>query len=137
MKRETYIYSSEAISYFANKLRAFHEKFVDTLLLSGLDQKNTDIESIKFTKNPSYNLKYYQKIVGGIKNEKPSIKIEALDQEGLHAECYVTHLSCDKYINNPFFTQNVMNWGGSPKTCYQIWKLKETSLKNINNFWKE
>ena len=108
---------------------------MDTLLLSGLANKGEDIESIKFTKHPSYTLKYYQKIIGGFKNIKPSIQLQAYDEEGLYAECFFTYIKHDEHIDNVYYIQNIMNWYGSTQLCCQVWKLKQTSLQEINDYW--
>lgn len=135
MKKKTYIYNKEVINFFEKKLHSFHDSFVDIMLLSGLAEQGQDLEEIKFSKHPSYTLKYYQRIVGGFKNVKHSIQIQAFDDKGLNAELFFTNIHYDEHINNVFFIQNVMNWGGKEKFCCQVWQLKPTSIEKINNYW--
>lgn len=135
MNKQTYVYTSDVINFFTEKLHSFHDKFCDMPLLTGLADKGQDIEEIKFTKHPSYTLKYYQRIVGGFKNNPALIHIQAHDDYGLNSEFFFTHINYDKHINNVFMMQNVMNWYGSSKFCCQVWQLKPTSIKLINNFW--
>ncbi len=94
-----------------------------------------DLESIKFTKHPSYTLKYYQRIVGGFKNVPTAIHIQAHDERGLNSEFFFTKIQYDEHINNVFLIQNVMNWYGTNKVCCQVWQLKPTTLDQINEYW--
>ena len=120
MNKKTYIYNKEAINFFEKKLHSFHDSFSDIMLLSGLAEKGQDLEEIKFSKHPSYTLKYYQRIVGGFKNVKHSIQIQAFDNSGLNAELFFTNINYDEHINNVFFIK-----------CKTIYKKKCKKYEKI------
>lgn len=138
MKTESYIFRGEINELFAEKLHGFHDEFVETMLLCGVDLVGTALDEVKMTKNPKYDLNYYQKIVGGLLKVDPSVFVCAIDEEGgLLAEMFFTHLNNGKDINSIFLLQNVYNWETSSHYCSQVWSLNPTSTCNINYYWSE
>jgi hypothetical protein len=138
VKTERYIFQGEINEVFARKLDGFHNEFVETMLLCGVDFAGTPLDEIKMTKNPKYDLGYYQKVVGGILKIDPSIFVCAIDDKGeLLAEMYFTHLDDGKDINHIFLLQNVYQWENSAHYCSQVWNLNPTNMCNINHYWNE
>tara|TARA_B100000212_G_scaffold341984_1_gene326990 strand:- start:17941 stop:18357 length:417 start_codon:yes stop_codon:yes gene_type:complete len=136
LKTERHFFLGEANEFFAEKLHSFHDLFVETMLLCGVDEPGTSLDKIKLTKNPAHNLKYYKKIVGGLLKFPPSISISCIDQhQNLIAEMFFTHLDNGKDINGIFLTQNVYHWDGTDLYCVQVWSLKDIDLYYINNHW--
>lgn len=121
--------------FFTERIHSFHDKFVDCSLLTGVDKPEAKLDKIKMTKNPKFTLLYYKRIVGGLQKNKPLSIIRSFNKEQLVADCGIYYLNNDKDIDDFFFTQNVCNWNGSNKTCYQVWRLKKNNFKQINKHW--
>ncbi len=138
METKRHIFSGEINNYFADKLHGFHDRFVETMLLCGVDKPGTALDEIKMTKNPSFTMAYYKKIVGGLLKFQPEIYICCIDENyELLAECYLTHLDNKKDIDDIYLLQNVFNWDRTGLFCAQVWKLKENNMCNINRYWNE
>ena len=125
----------EADLLFEDKLHSFHDKFVDCFLLTGVDESDKPLDKVKMTKNPKFSLLYYQRIVGGIMENNPIVSIKSISDKNLKAHCQIYYLNNDTDIEDFFYTQNVYNWQGTQKTCFQVWKLKFISILNMNNHW--
>ena len=136
MTTERHIFRGEISEGFATLVHDFHERFVDKMLICGVDKPGTALDSIKMTKNPNYGLDYYKKIVGGLMKFDPNIYVCAInEQNNLLAEMFLTRLNDKKTINNVFLMQNVYNWEGTNLFCAQVWKLKNNDLLDLNNYW--
>ena len=123
-------------NYFTKKIRSFHEAFVEHPLLTGVDSPNLALDKVKMTKNPKFTLLYYKRIVGGIMAGFPLITIKSFSKKTLRSYCAIHYLNNEEDIENFFYIQNVMNWGGTKKTCFQVWKLKSNSnLLEMNRHW--
>ena len=135
---ERHIFSGEINDFFADKLHSFHDEFVETMLLCGVDKVGTALDEIKMTKNPTYDLNYYQKIVGGLLEVEPSIFVCAIDENGeLLAEMYYTYLNNGKDVDDIFLLQNVYHWENAAHFCAQVWSLNCSNMCNINHYWNE
>lgn len=135
---ERHIFSGEINDFFAEKLHSFHELFVNSMLLCGVDKVGTAIDQIKMTKNPAHNLDYYQKVVGGILKIEPSVSVCAIDKNGeLLAEMYYTYLNNGKEIEGAFLLQNIYHWESPSYFCAQVWSLRDSNMCNINHYWNE
>lgn len=134
LKPEKHIFKNVE-QFFSEKIHSFHDDFVDCSLLTGIDKPEAKLDEIKMTKNPKFTLLYYKRIVGGLLKHKPLSIIKCLDEDKLIADCGIYYLNNQKDIDGFFYTQNVSNWNGSDKTCFQVWRLKENNFKNINKHW--
>ena len=133
---EQFIYNSDASESFYAKLDGLHEEYVYYLLLSGVAPKGTDLESVKMSKNPRVNKKYYTRVVGGLVNVKPQAVVRLVEDNRTRLECIFTTLNDNEYVNNELFMiQNVMDWPIIEKFSCQIWYLGETSIHKIKEFW--
>ena len=136
MITERHIFQGEVNLLFSEKLHDFHDSFVETMLLCGVDKPGTALNKIKMTKNPKYNLDYYKKIVGGLMKFSPNIYSCCINEDGeLVAEMCFTYLNDEKYVDGIFLLQNVYYWENSDLFCAQVWQLRDIDLFNINNFW--
>ena len=136
MKTERHIFQGQANLLFSEKLHGFHEAFVKTMLLCGVDKPGAALDEIKMTKNPAYEINYYKKIVGGLLKFPPNIYICCINElQEMLAEMYLTYLNNKKNINGIFLVQNVYNWDNSSMFCAQVWQLKQADLSTINNYW--
>lgn len=122
-------------SFFAKRIKDFHEDFVECFLLIGIDQDNTPIDKIKMTKNPKMSMLYYKRIVGGILATKPLLYIQSFLDQKLHTSCNIYYLNNNNDIEDFFLYQKVKNWNGSQKSCHQIWRLHFSSLNEMHHFW--
>ena len=136
LKAERHFFLGEANQLFSEKLHSFHELFVESMLLCGVDKPGAPLDEIKMTKNPKYNLKYYKKIVGGILKFAPLISVYCADAEdNILAEMHFTYLNDKKNIDGIFLTQNVYNWDNTNLFCAQVWQLKDVDLYYVNQHW--
>ena len=132
-----YIFNADAQKDFYKRLDNLHDKYVYLLLLNGVAEKGSDLESIKMTKNPNASLKYCKRVVGGLTNVKPQI-IARLTEDGLiRLECIFTHIYDGKILNHLYMIQNVMDWPQIGKFSCQIWYLGETGLSQVEKIWNE
>ena len=123
-------------TYFTRKIRSFHENFVDQPLLTGVGLPDLTLDKVKMTKNPKFALLYYKRIVGGIMKGFPLITIKCFSKRNLKSYCAIHYLNNEKDIEDFFYIQNVANWAGSEKTCFQVWKIKrDSNLLTMNNHW--
>lgn len=134
-----YIFQGEINHLFAERIHEFHEYFIETMLLCGVDKIGARLDEIKMTKNPKYNLKYYKKIVGGILKFPPELFVCAIDENNdLLAELMYFHLNDSKTIDDIFLLQNVYNWNGAASHyCSQVWLLNKTNMCNIEQYWND
>ena len=136
MKTERHFFLGEANELFAEKLHVFHDLFVETMLLCGVDKPGTALDKIKLTKNPAYNLNYYKKVVGGLLKFPPNISVCCSDSYGeIIAEMFFTNLNNGKDIDSIFLTQNVYRWDNTDLFSAQVWQVKDADLYYINSFW--
>jgi len=135
LKVRKHLFVDQANLRFYSRLEEFHDLFVEQFLLGGVAKNNTHIEDIPFTKNPKFTLKYYEKIIGGLTNLKPSIMVKLIQEEDLVIECFFTDIRIDEDINNVYMVQNVMKWNSEKHFCCQVWKLFDTDVESVNDFW--
>ncbi len=131
MATEKYIFNWDAQDLFYEKLDDLHEKYVESLILSGVSPHGADLESIKMTKNPTVTKEYCKKVVGGLVHIKPQTIVSLLEDKKLLLQCIFTQIS----KSQTFMIQNVINWPEFDKFSCQIWLLSENSVMNINNHW--
>jgi len=137
LKTSKHLFYGEINIFFAQKLKDFHDEFVETMLLCGVDKPGKSLEEIKMTKNPSFNMPYFKKLIGGILKFSPEIQISCEDELGnLLAECDFFHLNDRRQLDDIFLLQKIYHWDRSDLFCAQIWKLKATGISEINNFWR-
>ena len=132
-----YIFDTETSEVFYEKLEELHDKYVYHLILNGVAEKGTHLESIKMTKNPQANKKYCEKVIGGLLNIKPKILIKLVQNKKTKLECILTHINDKKDFNHIYMIQNVMDWPEQDKFSCQIWYLGETSVKQIEEIWNK
>lgn len=148
MQTIRHIFSGEINDYFAEKLHSFHDNYVETMLLCGVDKPGTPLDKIKMTKNPSFTMQYYKKVVGGLLKFQPEVYVSCIDELGtILAECTFTYLNDKKHVNSIFLLQNVYNWDSTSLSCAQVWRIKEPStlgaseiaenMCNINRYWHD
>lgn len=136
MKTTKHLFYGEINIFFAQKLKDFHDEFVETMLLCGVDKPGKSLEEIKMTKNPNFNMSYFKKLIGGILKFSPAIEISCEQEGHLLAECSFFRLNDRKQLDGIFLLQNIYHWDQSDLFCAQIWKLKATDISQINNFWR-
>ena len=134
-KIQKHIFLDHAELEFYDKLRSFHDLFVEQALVTGVAEKNAHIEDIPFSKNPKFTLTYYRKIIGGLTNITPHVLVRCIKEDEVIIDCAFTKIQVDEHINNVYMTQNVMNWTNKKNFCCQVWKLFDTSVKEVNHFW--
>jgi hypothetical protein len=132
---ELYIFNADAEKLFYDKLNELHEKYVYHLLLNGLANEGADLESIKMTKNPDASKKYCQRVVGGLVNIKPEIKVKLIEDDSTRIECIFTKINDNEHLNHVYMIQNVMNWPRIGGFSCQIWYLGETDIEQIKKHW--
>lgn len=136
MKTERHIFQGEINEFFADKLHGFHNDYVETMLLCGVDNLGTPLDEIKMTKNPNHDMPFYKRLVGGFLTLDPSVFSCGIDQNGeLLAEMFFTYLNNGKDVRGVFLLQNVYHWESPDYYCSQVWSLKTNSLTEINNYW--
>ena len=129
-----YIFNADAQIDFYKRLDNLHDKYVYLLLLNGVAEKGSDLESIKMTKNPTVSKKYCERVVGGLVNLKPQIILKLEEDKLTRLECIFTHINDNKALNHLFMIQNVMDWPQLGKYSCQIWYLGETNLFQIKEY---
>ena len=132
---EQYIFNADAEEAFYGALDDLHDKYVYHLLLSGVAEKGTDLESVKMTKNPQTSIQYCKQVVGGLVNIKPQIVSRLVEDGQTRLECIFTHINDKKHINHLFMIQNVMDWPEIKKFSCQVWYLGETSVIQVKKHW--
>jgi len=128
---QKHIFNWDAQDLFYEKLDDLHEKYVESLILSGVANHGSDLESIKMTKNPTVTKEYCKKVVGALVNIQPQITVSLLEDKKLLLQCIFTQIS----KSQAFMIQNVINWPEIDKFSCQVWLLSENSVININNHW--
>ena len=132
---DQYIFDVDASKAFYEKLDNLHENYVYHLILNGVADKGTHIESIKMTKNPLASKEYCERIVGGLLNIKPKMIVKLVEEKKTKLECFFTHIYDKEYLNNIYMIQNVMDWPEIDKFSCQVWYLGETSVEQIKEIW--
>ena len=127
----------DADNIFSEKISVFHDFFVDSFLVTGIDKELAPLDEIKMTKNPNFSMLYYKRIVGGVMATKPLLIIQSFLNSSLHTSCNIYYLNNNNDIDDFFLYQKVRNWGGSKKTCHQLWRMEYISLKDMHEFWLE
>lgn len=136
MKTERHIFQGEINEIFADKLHGFHDLYVETMLLCGVDKVGTPLDEIKMTKNPHYGMPFYKRIVGGLLKFPPSVFCCGIDENGeLLAEMFFTHLDNGDDVQGVFLLQNVYHWESPDYYCSQVWQLKTDNQDYINEYW--
>jgi hypothetical protein len=124
-KTEEYIFGEGAEEYFYTLLDKFHEEYVDQLILSGVGQNNSDIESIYFSESDKFNEVTFDVLVAGIKLMKPLIKCSLMNRNRLEVECQFFDFGVIFDKCNIIMMQNIMDWTSKENFCCQIWKLQD------------
>lgn len=138
MLAEKHVFFGEVNSYFADKLEVVHKSLIETMVFCGVGEVGTQIDKIKMTKNPDFPLDYHRRVMGGILKFKPEIEVYCFDEmDQPIAECHFYELNNKKDINSKFLLQSVYNWDSQDLYCAQVWRLKPTSMCNINAYWHE
>ena len=132
---EIFVFNGDAVDYFYRKLDDLHNKYVKSLLLSGVAAKGTDLQSVKMTKNPEASRKYCRRVVGGLTNIKPSIISKFTEDKMTRLECIFTAVNDKENIDNVYMIQNVMDWPQLGNFSCQIWYLGETHINQIKQHW--
>jgi len=122
-------------TFFSEKVQSFHDQYVDTFLLIGMDLPSVPLDEIKMTKNPTFSQLFYSRIVGGILKTSPLISILNYSKEKKDSSFDIFYLDNNEDIDGFFLLQKVHNWKNSTLTCTQVWNMSEKNLFNINNFW--
>lgn len=125
----------DAASLFADKIHSFHDEFVDRFLLIGVDDSNKQLDEVKMTKNPDFSMLYYKRIVGGILENPPLISIKSFLKNKLSADCGIYYLNNGEDIEDFFLTQNIYQWEGTSKACFQVWRLNFLGIFDMNEHW--
>tara|TARA_Y100000589_G_C27097933_1_gene606784 strand:+ start:640 stop:1059 length:420 start_codon:yes stop_codon:yes gene_type:complete len=134
---EKYIFEGEIEDFFNEKVHRFHDEFVDEVLLCGVDLVGTPLDQIKMTKNYKYKIPFYEKIVGGLLKFPPDILACAIDRKNkLVAELFFTKLDNNADVIDTFLLQNVYQWESDKYYCSQVWKLRDSRLDEIKEYWK-
>ena len=134
---EQYIFNGETEEFFYEKLDKFHDNYVYHLLLNGVAEKGTDLESIKMTKNPDASERYCSLVVGGLVNIKPDVIVKFVEDGLTRLECIFTHINDRESLNHVYMIQNVMDWPQLGGFSCQVWYLGEISMKEIGIYWNE
>lgn len=120
---------------FSEKIHSFHNSFVNCSLLTGISSPGTSIDKVPMSKNPKFTLLYYQRIIGGLLENEPLIKILSINNNEVTANCGVYYLNNNKDIKDLFYRQDISNWEKTSKTCFQVWKLKKIDILKLNKHW--
>ena len=133
-----YIYDSSAEKIFYEKLEDFHEKYVDSLIMSGLSEKgNNDLESIKMIKGLQASEDFCKRVVGGLTNVIPEMVVKLFLDKSVRLECIFTKLNDGEHLDNVFMIQNVIDWPQLGHYSCQIWFLGETGMGKVKEYWDE
>tara|TARA_B000000475_G_scaffold270101_2_gene265129 strand:+ start:633 stop:1079 length:447 start_codon:yes stop_codon:yes gene_type:complete len=127
-KTEEYVFGDGAEEYFYTLLDNFHENYVDQLMLSGVSDNNSDIESIVFSESEKFNEITFDVIIAGIKLMKPLIKCSLMSGKRLELECQFFDFGVIFDKCNIIMVQNIMDWTSKKNFCCQIWKLKDLCI---------
>ena len=142
--KRKHIFSAETEPAFKRLLGQFHEQTDSRLVMCGVDLIGVDMQTIKMSKMPGYDLKFCQKIMGGFMEFQPDIHVVLTDDDNQKAfECVFTHLSGkfkdkDYYVDNVYMIQNAYNYPQDGKCLYQVWNIHHKhTVRNINTFWND
>jgi len=125
----------DSSSHFEEKLRSFHDNYVDCFLLVGVAPMGTPLDEIKMTKNPEYSLLYYKRIIGGLNEVAPLISCRSFINGKLSASCVIYYLNNYQDIEDFYMIQQVNNWKSTDNSSYQVWKLFRKNIFDINDHW--
>lgn len=140
MPSERYIYDGSARIEFYERIGIFHEKYIEHLLMSGVDKLEVDIEDIKMTKHPNTTLEYCKKVMGGVKTVKPFCTFQLMSDSRVEHECIFTELNDDNdwFANDIFMIQTVPNYPYPSKFSCQFWTTKYDLIKeDVLDFWEQ
>lgn len=137
MNTERYIFDHTAREFFYTSLKSIHTKYVDKLVMCGVDAIGADIETIKMTR--MFNeIGYLKRVMGGMKQVKPGVHILLTDESSnTEAECFITYLDNQDDVKGTYMIQNIHNYPEAGKCLYQFWKfntnLPDIDINNIYN----
>lgn len=133
---EYYIFNGDVVDEFYKKLDFLHDKHVRHLIMNGMADKGTGLESVKMTKNPEATEKFCQKVVGGLTNVPPKIIVRLMEDGEVRLECIFTWLTDGKYLKNELFmVQSVVGWLYPNKFSCQIWYLGQIKESEVIQIW--
>ncbi len=135
MSAEIYIFNADAMELFYEKIEDLHEKHVYRPLLSGVAPNGTDLESIKMSKNPNSQKKYYERVVGGLVNTFPQIIVRLVEDKAIKLECIFTEIDDKEYVKGLYMIQNVIDWPSLGTFTCQVWDLKDTTVDQVRKIW--
>ena len=130
-KTHQYVFTGDVEEVFFRKLDELHDLYVNRLIMTGVADIGTDIESIKMSRL-RHDLKYCQRLIGGLLNTPPNIAVK-----GMNIECAFTYLNDDEYLDNVYMLQNVYDWPARGKFSCQVWLIGLGTIDQINNLWND
>ena len=142
--KKSFIFSDEAEPIFKRKLGELHDQFNTKLIMCGVDSIGVDMQTVKMSKMPGFDMKACQKIMGGFVEFQPDTHVVLVDSDDNKA---FELIICDLYdedfvspygvtIDNIFMIQNAYKYPYHDKCLYQMWVLLEdVVMKDINNLW--
>ena len=114
--------------------------------MCGVDSIGVDMQTVKMSKMPDYDLRTCRKIMGGFVEFQPDTHVVLTDD---HDEKSFELITCDLYddgfvsqygitIDNVYMIQNAHKYPYPSKCLYQLWVLLgDVVVDDINNFWHE
>jgi len=125
----------EVSTLFSQKIIAFHELFVESLLLSDLVEPNEPIGSFNMQKNPEFSDVFFKNIVAEFELLEPLLISTLIHDEKIDSYLSIFYLPFEE-IEGFYLLQQIEGWGGSGNKSYQVWSMKDDcNLYEMFNHW--
>lgn len=125
----------DVVSLFAQKVFAFHELYLDDMLLSGVGGPNEDLSSLKMQKNPSFNDTYFQNLVFYLQSTEPLFISTLIHNDKIDSYLSVFYIS-EELFEGFYLLQQIHGWGKGEDTSYQVWLMSENvNLYEMLDYW--
>ena len=116
-----------------------HDTFIDSYLyeciLGGDGLNHSDIKEIDFIKNPSFEPEFCIKILNGIINSNPLIKISHYSKHESNSSLDIFYINNHEDFEDFFCVTKTEDFMVEGTSIFQIYEVKVKSLDMINEFW--
>ena len=134
---ERHIYFSSGVddvSYlFLYKFDQFYSKYVSSTIVNSRSTNGLDADSMDVSHDESFSKSFYKAVFGEILVSTASIIIDFYIDLALNTSCSVYSINADN--QNLYMTQFSHEPDLFNLTSYQIHKLHNSDMPEINHFW--
>jgi len=128
-------YDDEVSKLYFDKIEEFHAKYTKDLLLYSL----ISLKNENFVKNVDINedlsFEYVDLLNHSLRDRSPIIEVEHIHNFELDSALGIHYLNDFEDIEGFFMTQILTDLDDPNKSHYQLWRLGDANLYELNNHW--